>query len=145
MKLSNLRIEDYVDDFVGYVMFPKGPEAEKCVNCWSNNPVFIPNVYDADTAWKIAFAWNLFTTAPEGYEDYIDLSQPRAGVFDSRAVDETIVMMMQPEHGMVTYHEFIPNLDTGEPFLWKVAANSDLASIVEVGKDSLMAKSLFRR
>ena len=116
---------------VGFVMFPKGPQAQTYVNCWSNNPACIPANYDADRAWKIAFAWNLYTTQPEGYEDYIDLSQPRAGVFDSRAVDETIVMMMQPEHGMVTYDGFIPNLDTGEPFLWKVGPDADLASIVE--------------
>ncbi len=45
---------NYLDDAgfdMGFVMFPKGPRASTYVNCWNNNPVFIPNVYDAGPAW----------------------------------------------------------------------------------------------
>lgn len=120
----------YDADFeMGFVMFPKGPEAEKCVNCWSNNPVFIPNVYDADTAWKIAFAYNLYTNEPAGYEDYVDYSAAMAGVFDTRAINETISMMMQPEHGIVTYTGMMPNVDVFE-YLWYIGPNSDVDSLI---------------
>ncbi|MCQ2526434.1 MAG: extracellular solute-binding protein [Lachnospiraceae bacterium] len=123
---------------IGFVMFPQGPQAEKCVNCWSNNPVFIPNVYDEDTAWKIAFAYNLYTNEPAGYEDYVDLSAARAGVFDSRAVDETITMMMQNEHGLISYTAMMPNVNVSE-FLWAVNPGTDIEGMIKEYSEAFRA------
>lgn len=126
---------DMVDE-IGFVMYPKGPQATDYTNCWDNNPAAIPACYDADRAWKIAFAYNLYTDDVPGYEGYLDLGQYRNYNFDSRAVDETCTMMTQK--GMVTYHGLIPNLDMGEPFSWKFGktANTVVSEVLDGVRDS---------
>ena len=129
-----------MEDEVGFVMFPKGPQYDNYINVWDNNPHAIPSCYDADRAWKIAFAWNLYTDEPAGYEEYNGyLSTARAGVFDSRAVDETITMMAEPEHGTVAYHGLIPNLTTGEQLTWSVVPNAVVSELVEAIRDTWKA------
>jgi len=129
-----------MEDEVGFVMFPKGPQYDEYINVWDNNPHAIPSCYDADRAWKIAFAWNLYTEDPAGYENYNGyLSTARAGVFDSRAVDETITMMAEPEHGTVAYHGLIPNLATGEQLTWSIAPNAVVSELVEAIRDTWKA------
>ena len=120
-------------------MFPKGPQGETYINVWSNNPVAIPACYDADKAWKLAFAWNLFTEQPAGYEDYMDLSAARSGIFDLRAVDETITMMMQEDHGTIAFHGLIPNMDIGPDFVWNIAPGSVVSEQVEAIRDTWKA------
>ncbi|MCR5503060.1 MAG: extracellular solute-binding protein [Lachnospiraceae bacterium] len=39
-----------MQDEVGFVMFPKGPQGKDYINVWSNNPAAIPACYDADRA-----------------------------------------------------------------------------------------------
>lgn len=129
-----------MEDEVGFVMFPKGPQYDTYINVWDNNPHAIPSCYDADRAWKIAFAWNLYTEDPAGYEGYNGyLSTARAGVFDSRAVDETITMMAEAEHGTVAYHGLIPNLLTGEQLTWSIAPNAVVSELVEAIRDTWKA------
>ena len=125
-----------MEDEIGFVMFPKGPQGKDYINVWSNNPASIPACYDADRAWKIAFAWNLYTDQPAGYEDYMDLSAARSGLFDSRAVDETIVMMMSEDHGTVAFHGLIPQLDLGPQFVWGIGPNADVAAAQEAIRDT---------
>ena len=128
-----------MEDEVGFVMFPKGPQRDDYINVWSNNPVAIPTCYDADKAWKLAFAWNLYTDQPAGYEDYMDLSNAAAGIFDMRAIDETIPMMMEEEHGTIAYHGLIPNLSLGEQFVWNIAPGSVVSEQVEAIRDTWKA------
>lgn len=128
-----------MEDEVGFVMFPKGPQREDYVNVWSNNPVAIPACYDADKAWKLAFAWNLYTDQPAGYEDYMDLSAAAAGIFDMRAIDETIPMMMEEDHGTIAYHGLIPNLSLGEQFVWNIAPGAVVSEQVEAIRDTWKA------
>ena len=121
-----------MEDEVGFVFFPKGPQYDNYINVWSNNPAAIPACYDADRAWKIAFAYSVFTDDVPGYEGYNGyLSTARAGVFDSRAVDETITMMSEPAHGTVAYHDVIPNLQSGPELTWSIAPNADVAALTE--------------
>ncbi len=121
-----------MEDEVGFVMFPKGPQCDTYLNVWDNNPHAIPACYDADRAWKIAFAWNLFTDQPAGYEDYNGyLSTARQGVFDERSVDETITMMSSAEHGTIAFHGVIPNLKSGEELTWNIGPNADVAACTE--------------
>jgi maltose-binding protein MalE len=128
-------LEDMQDE-VGFVMFPKGPKATDYVNVWSNNPAAIPGCYDADKAWKLAFAWNLWTNAPSAeYEDYNGyLSTARNGIFDERAVDETITMMT--EKGTIAFHGMIPNLSLGSDFVWNIGPNSVVSEQVEAIRDT---------
>ena len=128
-----------MEDEVGFVMFPKGPKGDTYINVWSNNPVAIPACYDEEKAWKIAFAWNLYTDQPAGYEDYMDLSNARAGIFDSRAVDETITMMMSPDHGTVAFHGLIPNLNLGPDFVWNIVPNCVVSEKIEAIRDTWKA------
>ena len=128
-----------MEDEVGFVMFPKGPQRDDYINVWSNNPVAIPACYDADKAWKLAFAWNLYTDQPAGYEDYMDLSNAAAGIFDMRAIDETIPMMMEEDHGTVAYHGLIPNLSLGEQFVWNIAPGAVVSEQVEAIRDTWKA------
>lgn len=119
-------LEDMADDF-GFVMFPKGPKMDDYTNCWSNNPVCIPACYDADKAWKLAFAWNLYTDDVPGYEDYDGWKvNYYAGMRDTRAVDETAQMMT--EKGFVTYHGIVPSLSLGSDFTWGAAAKGVVIS-----------------
>lgn len=124
-----------MQDEVGFVMFPKGPKG-KLINVWTNNAAAIPACYDADKAWKIAFAWKLWNTAPEGYEDYVDLSAARNGIFDERAIDETIPMMMDADHGTIAFHDMIPNLSLGSDFVWNIAPGSTVSEQVEAIRDT---------
>ena len=121
-----------MEDEVGFVMFPKGPQMDSYVSVWDNNPACIPACYDAERAEKIAFAWNLYTDDVPGYEGYnAFLSTARAGVYDTRAVDETITMMSEPQYGVVTFHNIIPNLQSGPELTWSVGPNADVAALTE--------------
>ncbi|MBR1440605.1 MAG: extracellular solute-binding protein [Lachnospiraceae bacterium] len=126
-----------MSDEVGFVMFPKGPKMSNYINVWSNNPAAIPGCYDADKAWKIAFAWNLWTEAPEGYEDYNGyLSTARNGIFDSRAVDETGTRMSDAKYGTIAFHGMIPNMSIGSDFVWNITPNCVVSEQVEKIRDT---------
>lgn len=116
-------LESMVDE-IGFVMFPKGPNADDYVNCWNNNAFVIPDCYDAEKAWKIAFAWNLYTDEVPGYEGYMELTNYVAGFFDDRAVEETIIPMMNK--GMVTYHTMISWIDMENEFLYEFGRNMNM-------------------
>ena len=130
---------DDMQDEVGFVMFPKGPKMNDYINVWSNNPAAIPACYDADKAWKIAFAWNLYTNPPAAeYVDYNGyLSTARNGKFDERAVDETIQMMT--EKGTVAYHGMVPNLNLGSDFVWNIGPGAVVSEQVEAIRDTWKA------
>ena len=131
-------LEDMQDE-IGFVMFPKGPQMDDYINVWTNNPVAIPACYDADKAWKLAFAWNLYTNAPSAeYYDYNGyLSTARNGKFDERAVDETITMMT--EKGTIAYHGMVPNLSLGSDFVWNIGPNCVVSEQVEAIRDTWKA------
>ncbi|WP_026653065.1 ABC transporter substrate-binding protein [Butyrivibrio proteoclasticus] len=131
-------LEDMQDE-VGFVMFPKGPKASDYINVWSNNPACIPGCYDADRAWKIAFAWNLYTNPPAAeYYDYNGyLSTARNGIFDTRAVDETITMMT--EKGTIAFHGMVPNLSLGSDFVWNITPGCVVSEQVEAIRDTWKA------
>ena len=132
-------LEDMTDE-VGFVMFPKGPKGKNYINVWTNNPVAIPACYDADKAWKLAFAWDLWTNQPEGYEDFNgNISTARNGIFDTRAVDETITMMTQPEYGTIAYHGMIPNMSIGSDFIWNITPDCVVSEQVEAIADTWKA------
>jgi len=106
-----------MSDEVGFVMFPKGPQASDYVNCYSNNMQVIPGCYSQDKAWKIAFAYDIYTNDVPGYEGYYDDSYLSRCNINERAKDETIPMMIKK--GMITYHSVIQNFDIGVPLLYQ--------------------------
>ncbi|MCR5279837.1 MAG: extracellular solute-binding protein [Lachnospiraceae bacterium] len=95
----------------GFVMYPKGPKAQNYSSVFDDNPYMIPGCYDADKAWKIAFAVDQWFNQPAGYEDFnARLSDARNGIFDERAVTETIAYMTDPKNATILYSSIIPTL-----------------------------------
>ncbi len=108
------------DDF-GFVMFPKGPRATTYVHAPTDNVYVIPACYDADRAWKIAFAYNLFTNPTPGYEDDDSWKSGYYAAYrDDRAVDETIAMMREDAHQVPALTSLVPGFDGGPQFIWPV-------------------------
>ena len=126
-----------MQDELGFVMFPKGPSGKDYINVWDNNPAAIPACYDDDRAWKIAFAWNLYTDDPAGYEGYNGfISRAMDGIYDSRAVEETIPMMSEASHGTIAFHGMIPNLSIGPDLTWNIVPNCVVSEVVEAIADT---------
>ena len=122
------------DDF-GFLCFPKGPNATDYTNCYSNNPAAIPACYDDEKAWKIAFAYNLFTEPVPGYEDYEGWkSNYYNGFRDTESVDLSLTRMVS--NGMITYDGIIPELKRGEQLTWNIAAGAVVSEQVEAIKDT---------
>lgn len=89
------------------------------------NIMVIPACYDADRAWKIAFAYNLFTNPTPGYTDSDDWKNGYYQKYrDERAVDETITMMREPEHQFVWYSDMVTGYDLGSQYIWDVYAQA---------------------
>lgn len=118
-----------VDDF-GFAMFPQGPRMDHNVNVWSNNPVVIPANYSADKAWKIAFAWNLYTELAPGqnWSDGWISGYEQGASSDAQAIDTALKMSKQ---GFTTYHDSIAGLDLGNDFMWKFGPNADITAIID--------------
>ena len=129
-----------MEDDYGFVMFPKGPNADRYYNVYSDNVAVIPACYDAERAWKIAFAYNLFTNPTPGYEGEDDWKTTFYTVFrDSRAVDETIATMKNPENGVTWYNALIPGLQIGDIVYTAYANEKTATEIVESVKDTWQA------
>jgi len=96
---------------IGFVMYPKGPDVEFNRSVFNDNFYCIPGCYDADRAWKLAFALDLWLTQPNGYEDFNgQYANARAGIFDERAVTETVNFMTDPKNGFHRYRNLIPTI-----------------------------------
>jgi hypothetical protein len=125
---------------MGFVMFPKGPKATSYVSAWANNAYVIPACYDADRAWKIAFAWNVWTDPAPGYEDFNGYIETASnGNFDERALSETIPMMCQDSAGIVTFHDFVAGIEMGPDLTWVIGPNADVTATVEACRDKWKA------
>lgn len=122
---------------LGWVMFPKGPNGS-LVQISTDNPHAIPACYDADRAWKIAFAWNVYSDPVPGYEDYNNWEVTAAsGNRDERTCSETVPMIST--HGGIAYHGVVPNMDLGEGFLWAIGPGADVSSVIDGVRDKYKA------
>jgi hypothetical protein len=115
---------DMTDDW-GFVLMPKKDANSPWRVTFKDNVVVIPGSYDAETAEKIAFAYNLFTNPTPGYEDDTDAWKedyyPKFR--DERAVDETLALMFDPNTEVVQeFQPFVYGTDPGPDFLWDVYA-----------------------
>ncbi len=121
---------------MGFVVFPKGPKAKNYAAVFDDNFQVIPACYDADRAWKIAFAWNLYTNPVPGFEDYnTNIGDAEQGNFDQRAINETIPLMNDPKVGVVGYVYDIPGIDIGMDLTWNMAPKADVDAIIDSCRD----------
>ena len=125
---------------VGFVMYPKGPDCDHYISLFNDNPYIIPGCYDADRAWKIAFAVDQWKNQPAGYEDFnAQFSDARNGIFDDRAVTETVDYMTNPDNAFIRYMQIVPTLcdsapaDLGWPN-WYTVPSSAAESVRETWK-----------
>lgn len=126
------RFNDFaeMEDDWGFVCFPKGPRATDYTNCYQDNVLVIPACYGDEKAWKIAFAYNLYTNPIPGYEDYEGWqSGYMTKSKDIESVELTLARMTK--NGIITYHSMVPGIELGEDLLWTLGypdANGELAT-----------------
>ena len=113
---------DMTDDW-GFVLPPKPSKDDPYRVYFFDNIVVMPSTHDAETAKKLSFAYNLWTNPTPGYEDETDAW--KEGYYpnfrDARAVDETLVLMFDPETEVINdYISFVYGTDTGPDFYWDV-------------------------
>lgn len=129
---------EYTDFDTGFVMFPKGPDAKDYSTVFSDNLYAIPSCYDPEKAWKIAFAWNLYTDPVSGYEDFNpSINNAYLGNFDQRTLTETLPMMSDPKRGKVTYHELINGINIGPMLTWQIGPDIDVDDVIEASRKEL--------
>lgn len=108
-----------MEDDYGFVCFPKGPKATDYANVCSDNPYAIPSCYDADKAWKIAFAYDLYTEPVPGFEDY---ETWKSGFYqnfkDTEAVELTVSRLMK--NGRPAYDALVPGIKLGDDFIFAI-------------------------
>lgn len=126
--------KDMEDDF-GFVCFPKGPHATDYRSMYNDNPFVIPACYDADRAWAIAFAYDLYTQPVPGFEDYNGRTEAFYNAYrDTESVDLTVKRLY--ENGIITYHLTVPGLDLGPDVIWGINADSTPAQQAEKIRDT---------
>lgn len=118
---------------IGFACFPKGPDAADYTDVECNNVCVIPSCYDAEKAWKIAFAWNVFTDPVPGFEDYVGWKSGYYSAFcDTESVDKSCAIMVKNvQHA---YHSVIPDLKEGEEFTWNLGAWNTIAAAEEAAR-----------
>ncbi|HEX3022668.1 MAG TPA: extracellular solute-binding protein [Lachnospiraceae bacterium] len=105
---------DMKDDY-GFVLCPKGPKSDTYATYFGDNIAVIPSCFDAETAEKIAFAYNLWTNPTPGYEDVEDWKDFYYTRFrDERAVDETLSMMYEDGIAREEYLPFVYGTSFGD-------------------------------
>lgn len=106
-----------VEDDWGFVCFPMGPQMDDYTNVYVDNPYVLPACYDADRAWKIAFALNVWTEPVPGFENSDNWKSTYYNNYsDTESVDYTISRMLK--NGKVTYNDMITGISMGEDLLW---------------------------
>ncbi len=106
------------DDF-GFVVFPKG-RAVSDYSCYSYDHLrVIPAIYDDERAWKIAFAFNLYTNPTPGYEDVDDWKTNYYTLFrDTRSVDETLeILTRNPKPQLFP---LVDNVNRSNSYFWNI-------------------------
>lgn len=102
-----------MEDEIGFVTFPKGPDGENYEDWIQEDVLVIPGCYDAKKARLIAFAYDLWSDELLGYEDIIYLEHYWKYNLDYRALRETIVGMVADALDMNP-----PRLEMGDPGEW---------------------------
>lgn len=122
--------ENKVPFDLGFVMLPKGEDADGYNNMYIDNVFAIPGCYDADKAWKIAFAFDQYFETIPGYEDFNpNMAGYMAGVSDSRIVDETLTRMAS-EGTMLDYTVLLPDVSIGSDLQW-LPTDQDASALIE--------------
>ena len=89
-------ISSTLEDDFGFVCYPMGPKATEYANVCSDAAYYLPACYDEEKAWKIMFAFDLFTEDVPGYEDFAPWKSGFYQSFkDTESVDNTVTRLMK--------------------------------------------------
>lgn len=122
-----------MDDDYGFVMFPHGPKVDECVGYSKDNTYVIPSCYDEDRAWKIAFAYNLYTEPTPGYDEDDDWKAAYYTRYrDERAVDETLELMRTHQRALI--YPLVPKANSDNEYYWNIDSETG-AERYEIKKD----------
>lgn len=118
---------DLMTDDWGMVAFPKGPSADGYMAIFSDDAYVIPSSFTKEEAEDIAFAYNLWTTPPPGYDEPDAWKTSLYPLYrDERAIEETVAMLREPGVGVSDYSSLIAgNIKTGtliEDVYWNKAS-----------------------
>lgn len=116
-----------MEDDWGFVMFPYNQDNKDATNKTipNDNVVCLPSCYSAEEAEKICFAFDLYTETTPGYDYESTWKETYYNQFkDSRAVDETLVMMHDDAHKSISYLPMISDIDYGD-FCYSVYAGAE--------------------
>lgn len=128
-----------MDDELGFVCFPKGPQADAYVNPVADNPWVIPACYDADKAWKIAFAFDVWTDPVPEFEDYATWKVDGYNTFDdTQSVDDTVSTLMSSPKP--TYNSAVPDIDLAGDIFYQINKDNTPAQIAEAVRNAWQAK-----
>lgn len=129
-----------MEDELGFVCFPKGPKADGYVNPVADDPsVVIPACYDADKAWKIAFAYDLWTAPVPEFEDYVpDLVNSYKNFDDLESVDDTVATLMNSPKP--TYNVLVGAINLADDIFYQISKENTPAQIAEAVRAQWQAK-----
>lgn len=107
-----------MEDDCGFVMFPHGTNVEELTGYSSMGNFVIPSCYDKDRAWKIAFAYNLYTEPVPCFceDDWMEFYYPLFR--DERAVTETLQLMRIHQEPLL--YVLIPGINTDNEYYLNV-------------------------
>lgn len=112
--VSSFASTDSMSDDFGFVMFPAGPNGTMAT-VPLDNVLVVPSCFDDEYVEKVMFAYDLYTETTPGYTIDESWKQTYYAQFrDSRAVDETLVLMREDEHRILDYKSMIPKTDYGD-------------------------------
>ena len=125
------------DDW-GMVCFPLGPHGDgKYFTMNQDNMLVIPSYYSQDKVNKIMKIYDMWSDTVPGYDDPDSWKEYYyAGFRDTRAVDETMQLMMDNSRPYDSW--LIPNFNYA-PIAWSVCAGADVMATIDSNRNGLQA------
>lgn len=136
---DNAEMADMEDEW-GALCFPAPEEGGNYVTVISENTTLIPAVYDDETAYKLAFIYDMWTNNTPGYDDEDAWIGNKYNYTDDRAVDETYATLREVEHQAFNKVVFLgtSNDVLGTSLLWELG-NKTPAELIEAGMPAWQA------
>ena len=127
---DNSEMADMADPW-GCVAFPIGPKGDTYKHVVSDNITLMPNVYDDETAAKLAFIYDMWTNPTPGYDDEDNWVGNKLNYTDDRAVFETYAMLREADHSAfnMTLALGTNNDIIGSTLLWNLGWDTPASQI----------------
>ena len=98
-------VNQCADDW-GFLAMPMGPRADHYITAAGNNVFGVPNVYDAETAFKLEELFTLYNMPVPGVDEN-SWSSDYYSLTDVRAIEETYAMLRQSANAKVLLYNLL--------------------------------------